>query len=71
MAGLVQLRQGLDSYRVGDASPTLNSVSQRCSWPVLAKRWPTASAQFPRFGLEKKLKSEGLYANVRETVNNG
>jgi hypothetical protein len=70
-AGLVQLKQGLDSYRVGDASSTLNWVSRRRSWPVLAKRWPTASALLPRFGLEKKQKSEGLYANVRETVNSG
>jgi hypothetical protein len=69
--GLVQLRQGLDSYGVGGASPTLNLVSRRRSWPVLAKRWLTTSALLPRFGLEKKQKSEGLYANVREIVNSG
>jgi hypothetical protein len=70
-AGLVQLRQGLDSYGVGGASPTLNWVSRRRSWPILAKRWPMASALLPRFGLEKKQKSKGLSANVRETVNSG
>jgi hypothetical protein len=68
-ARLVQLRKGLDPYRVGDASPTLNWVRRRRPWPVLAKRWPTVSASLPRFGLENKQKSEGHCANVRETVN--
>jgi hypothetical protein len=70
-ASLRQLRQGLDSYGVGGASPTLSLVSRRRSWLVLAKRWPTASAPLPRFGLEKKQKLEGLCANIRETVNSG
>jgi hypothetical protein len=66
-AGLVQLRHGLDSHGVGGASPTLSLASRRRSWPVLAKRWPTASAPLPGFVLEKKQKSEGLCANVRDT----
>jgi hypothetical protein len=43
-ARLVQLRHGLDSPWVGGASPTLGLVSRCRSWPVLARRWPTASA---------------------------
>ena len=70
-AGLVQLRHGLGSPRVKDASSTLSSVSQRRSWPGLAKRWSTASAPWPWVRMEKKQKSEDLCAIVRETINSG
>jgi hypothetical protein len=78
--GLVQLRHGLgrvwcgglttplDSPGVGGASPTLGLVSRRCSWSVLAKRWPTTSALLLGFCLEKKHKCEGCCVNVSETM---
>jgi hypothetical protein len=66
-AGLVQLRHGLGSPRVRDASLAFILGSRRRSWSVLAKRWPTTSVPLPGFVLEKKQKSEVLSANVRDT----
>jgi hypothetical protein len=66
-AGLVQLGHGLGLPRVRDASPTFSLGSRRRSWQVLATRWPTVSVPLPGFVLEKKHKSEGLSANVRDT----
>jgi hypothetical protein len=39
-ARLAQLRDGLGSPRIGDASPALGFGDRRSSWPVPARRWP-------------------------------
>jgi hypothetical protein len=46
--GIAQLRDGLGSPRIEDASLALGLVSRPHSWPVPARRWPTGERAVAR-----------------------